>query len=695
FRTVIVIILVLMSFGSLYETILMKRQARIDARQRHAVKSNNNEDIHSLKIRSHLNSVMSPVVDDKEQLKISDCDISGEDESVTVGRLGQVVLAFSALSNGRKILHCGAPPPDSLTCVHGLRFLSLAWVIMVHTYLQVFTIAENKMLRTLTERNFMFQTVSQATFSRTVIVIILVLMSFGSLYETILMKRQARIDARQRHAVKSNNNEDIHSLKIRSHLNSVMSPVVDDKEQLKISDCDISGEDESVTVGRLGQVVLAFSALSNGRKILHCGAPPPDSLTCVHGLRFLSLAWVIMVHTYLQVFTIAENKMLRTLTERNFMFQTVSQATFSVDTFFFISGLLVTYLYFKTMKKQVVEETTMKSKQRQSGLQVGVFKFFKLLGYRFIRLTPAYIFVLLMAEINMRWLRNISVFEPLSQDQYNCDVYWWRNVFYINSLFPMKDMCMLWSWYMSNDTQFYALAIIILLVSVKYFRVAAGAVIFFLISSWATTIMISLHYGYRARIQDPFAFFDELYDKPWTRLGPYLVGMFAGWFLLRSKHKIKMSTSTTVLGWLLSLATLFCLVYGLHLTTLEAWGSALYVSVGHTAWGAALAWIVIACCTGYGGCINSALSFRMLQPLSRLTYCAYLVHPVIMVLTSFQMDGPMHIHNALTLILYFGNVVASFLLSFCISLTLEAPIVRLLKITLAPKARRTLKEINE
>lgn len=56
------------------------------------------------------------------------------------------------------------------------------------------------------------------------------------------------------------------------------------------------------------------------------------------------------------------------------------------------------------------------------------------------RLTPAYLFVLLMAGINMRWLRNMSVFEPLSQDQYNCDVYWWRNVFYINSLFPMKDM---------------------------------------------------------------------------------------------------------------------------------------------------------------------------------------------------------------------------------------------------------------
>jgi hypothetical protein len=32
------------------------------------------------------------------------------------------------------------------------------------------------------------------------------------------------------------------------------------------------------------------------------------------------------------------------------------------------------------------------------------------------------------------------------------------------------------------------------------------------------------------------------------------------------------------------------------------------------------------------------------------------------------------------LILYFGNLVASYLLSFCISLALEAPVVNLLKI---------------
>lgn len=55
--------------------------------------------------------------------------------------MSQFILSFSAISNSKKILYVGATPEESLTCVHGLRFLSLAWVIMVHTYLQVFTIA--------------------------------------------------------------------------------------------------------------------------------------------------------------------------------------------------------------------------------------------------------------------------------------------------------------------------------------------------------------------------------------------------------------------------------------------------------------------------------------------------------------------------------------------------------------------------
>jgi hypothetical protein len=61
--------------------------------------------------------------------------------SVSVsGLLSQLLLSFSAVRNSRKILKCDTPQ-DSLTSIHGLRFLSLAWVVLVHTYLQVFAIA--------------------------------------------------------------------------------------------------------------------------------------------------------------------------------------------------------------------------------------------------------------------------------------------------------------------------------------------------------------------------------------------------------------------------------------------------------------------------------------------------------------------------------------------------------------------------
>lgn len=40
---------------------------------------------------------------------------------------------------------------------------------------------------------------------------------------------------------------------------------------------------------------------------------------------------------------------------------------------------------------------------------------------------------------------------------------------------------------------------------------------------------------------DPLALFDKIYDKPWTRLGPYLIGMCTGWLLFKKNCRIQMS----------------------------------------------------------------------------------------------------------------------------------------------------------
>ncbi|XP_017755635.1 PREDICTED: nose resistant to fluoxetine protein 6 [Eufriesea mexicana] len=425
--------------------------------------------------------------------------------------------------------------------------------------------------------------------------------------------------------------------------------------------------------------LTAFNPIANGSKIISTEPAARDSLTCLHGLRVFSLGWVILVHTYLQVFAIAENKTLRTVTERNFMFQTISNATYSVDTFFFISGLLVTILFYRSSGSLKTDT--------DSFWKTCFTKFVIMILYRFIRLTPAYLFVLGINEIAIKHTIAWTVFSPTVIDHLTCEKFWWRNALYLNSLYPRTEMCMLWSWYMANDTQFYVLGILLLLLSIKYLKAIVVVVFLLIVSSSFTTFAIAYSNDYVARIQEPFALFDELYDKPWLRAGPYFVGVSTGYILFKTNCKLKLPLVARAIGWVLSSAIMFSVVYGLYPGNLTVPVSSVYAALGHTAWAIGVSFIVIQCCTGSARMIDSFLSLRLMYPLSRLTYCAYLVHPVLMTFVAAQMDGPLHLHNTVVLILYFGNLVASYLISFCISMAFEAPVVNLLKIAFVSKKR--------
>nr|CAH7721180.1 unnamed protein product [Callosobruchus chinensis] len=366
------------------------------------------------------------------------------------------------------------------------------------------------------------------------------------------------------------------------------------------------------------RILLAFSAIGNSKKILALENVSLDAIKCIHGLRFISIAWIILVHTYLEIFAVADNKSMRLITEREFAYQTIANASFSVDTFFFISGLLVTLTYFRTdskIERPKKEETTCQS------LQSSTSSFLILLTYRLFRLTPAYLFVLGLNEIIMRGPSHL-----------------------------------------------------------KFVSIACGTL---MLTSWVTTFVIAMKFDYVVRVEEPFALFDQLYDKPWLRIGPYLVGISMGYLLFRKDCKIPMPPIVAVIGWTLSLACLASLVYGVGREGLTIPTSAFYAALGHTAWGLSMAWITAACSSGYGGIVNTFLSSKFLLPLSRLTYCAYLVHPVLMCLTSFQLDGPLHLHISMAVVIYLGNLVLSFLCAFVISIMFEAPVVNLLKIVFA------------
>lgn len=93
---------------------------------------------------------------------------------------------------------------------------------------------------------------------------------------------------------------------------------------------------------------------------------------------------------------------------------------------------------------------------------------------------------------------------------------------------------------------------------------------------------------------------------------------------------------------------MFCLlwiVFGLYNVQLSPFAAAAFSSLSHTAWALSLAWIVVACSSGYGGYVNKLLSLPLIYPFSRVTYCAYLVHPISIRFISLGSDATIHLGN--------------------------------------------------
>ncbi|CAH0552702.1 unnamed protein product [Brassicogethes aeneus] len=423
------------------------------------------------------------------------------------------------------------------------------------------------------------------------------------------------------------------------------------------------------------ETLLSFSLRANIKTICD-KTVGSDTIPVIHGLKSISMAWVILGHTCIVAFKYSDNMEYRKVVQKEFLFQTILNGTFSVDTFFFTSGLLVSFLYFRTNAKGKLDPLT----NGTTGFLAGFLHFVGLIMYRFARLTAPYLFSVGLVEVSMKWFHYNSVFEVPALDHENCPKYWWRNILYINTLYPVEEMCMLWSWYLSDDTQFYIIGAIMLIVAANHFKSAAALLIIFVTSSWITTGYIAYSHSHIPGSDDPLALFDKIYDKPWTRLGPYLIGMCCGWLLFKKDCRIRMSKLTLTVGWTASVSVLLSLVYGLYEVNLHPIAGAAYSSLSHSAWAMGLAWIVVACVTGHGGVANKILSSTILYPFSRVTYCVYLIHPIVIRLMVMSTDSPMHLGFIITFIIFLGQSVASYALAFFVSLAFEAPVVSLLRI---------------
>jgi peptidoglycan/LPS O-acetylase OafA/YrhL len=98
------------------------------------------------------------------------------------------------------------------------------------------------------------------------------------------------------------------------------------------------------------KIVSSFSMINNAKKVFNTSSED-FHLKSLHAIRFISLSWVILGHTYGFLALYSDNLLQIESLFKRFSFSIIINGYFSVDSFFLLSGLLSSYMFLKEASK--------------------------------------------------------------------------------------------------------------------------------------------------------------------------------------------------------------------------------------------------------------------------------------------------------------------------------------------------------
>ncbi|KYQ46606.1 Nose resistant to fluoxetine protein 6 [Trachymyrmex zeteki] len=117
-------------------------------------------------------------------------------------------------------------------------------------------------------------------------------------------------------------------------------------------------------------------------------------------------------------------------------------------------------------------------------------------------------------------------------------------------------------------------------------------------------------------------------------------------------------------------------LYGRHMSVLA---TAVYVALYKVFWAIPIALIIIMSFHNPGDIITRSLSFKIWVPFSRLTYCAYLLHPVIIRSIYLSSETTVHFEFLFIMVTGVGYIVISYFCSYILSVMVEIPYILLMR----------------
>ncbi|GFW82418.1 nose resistant to fluoxetine protein 6 [Trichonephila clavipes] len=387
------------------------------------------------------------------------------------------------------------------------------------------------------------------------------------------------------------------------------------------------------------QSVVAFSIPRNTRKLLSSDPGENSGIACIRGMKFISICLYIVVWTYATPQDFHFLKYRSAFYFLKFMeewwFSVFANSSAGIDTLFLIAGLYLSHQLW--------------SKSNGQRMMINAPKF--LLKW-YSRFTLSHILVI-SAMLCLPLLGNGPIWDdvvtPIVQ---NCRERWWLNVFALNNFWESDTTCLSHTWLLSCLFHMVLISPILLFILSRSTTVGIFVNCIIIMGSCVAIAMVTLMNDlppapafYFLSFVNVKIIWQKLFIQAYDHISPFCIGILLGFFFNRY-DKMKLKKTTVLIGWVSAVAcnlTVMCGLYGYRNgEQMEMSLSAVYAAVHRLVWSLGISWMIFACFYGYGGFVNSILSWKFFIPCDRISALIYILHPLILLLHEGQLREKMY-----------------------------------------------------
>jgi len=201
-------------------------------------------------------------------------------------------------------------------------------------------------------------------------------------------------------------------------------------------------------------------------------------------------------------------------------------------------------------------------------------------------------------------------------------------------------------------------------------------------------------------------YYRKIFIKPYMRWNAYLIGIFIGYVIRRTdKSRSAMGLKylqmgpISIIAWAVIVALCSTLVYGLHNFAsghgMNQAAIIIYASFARTIWSLAIGILLLLLLRTKGGLAKWFLTWPIWIPLSRLTYCAFLLHSMTSVFFYGTAKEWLQFNFGNMIYFWLSTLIISYGLGLIAYLCVEAPSITIGRLFFARPVTEETSAANE